>query len=77
MAKLKKRSGREEEFNRSKLERSMTKAGAKEETARKVAGKITPREGMSTSEIRRKVTEELKRENPQAASQYESFKKTV
>jgi len=77
MAKLKKRSGQEEEFNRTKLEGSLRKAGATEETVRHVAERIRPREGMTTSELRGQVATELKSRNPEVAKRYENTRARV
>ena len=74
MPKLKKLKGHEEEFDRNKLEKSLKKAGAKEETIRKVAEAIKHREGMTTAEMRNHVIKELKRHDPEAARRYETFK---
>jgi len=75
MPKLKKRSGEEEEFDRKKLEQSMRKAGASENTVRKIAEGIRHREGMATSEIRSQVIAQLKRHEPEAAKRYETHRK--
>ncbi len=75
MPKVKKRSGKEEEFDRKKIERSMKAAGANENTARKVAEGIKHREGMPTSEVRSHVIAELKRHEPEAARRYETHRK--
>ena len=75
MPQVKKRSGMEQEFDRKKIEGSIKKAGAKEDTARRVAEGIKHREGMATSEIRNKVIEELKRHEPEAAKRYEAHRK--
>lgn len=75
MPKLKKRSGEEEEFDRKKLEQSMRKAGASENTVRKIAEGIRHREGMATSEIRSHVIAQLKRHEPEAARRYETHRK--
>ena len=70
MAKIKKRSGEMQEFDKRKLEQSVKRAGASEEVARRVAGKITPSEGLSTEELRRSVSQELKRENESLSGAY-------
>lgn len=75
MPKVKKRSGKEEEFDRAKLEKSLKNAGAKEETTRKVAETVKPREGITTSEMRNHVIKELKRHDPETAKRYENFRK--
>jgi len=77
MAKLKKRSGKEEEYNRTKLEGSLRKAGATEETTRHVAERVSPREGMTTSELRGQVATELKSRNPEVAKRYENARARV
>ena len=75
MPMVKKRSGKEEEFDRKKVERSMRAAGTNENTARTVAEGVKHREGMATSEIRNHVTAELKRHEPEAAKRYETHRK--
>jgi 2-phosphoglycerate kinase len=75
MPKLKKRLGKEEEFDRTKLEKSIKKAGASENTARMIAEGVKHREGMATSEIRNHVIAELKRHEPEAAKRYETHRK--
>ncbi len=75
MPKLKKRLGKEEEFDRKKLEQSLRKAGASENTARKIAEGVKHREGMATSEIRSHVIAELKRDEPEVAKRYETHRK--
>lgn len=75
MPKIKKRSGMEQEFDRKKIEGSIRKAEAKEDTARKVAEGVKHREGMATSEIRNHVIAELKRHEPEAAKRYETHRK--
>ena len=70
MAKIKKRSGEMQEFDKRKLEQSVKRAGASEEVARRVAEKITPSEGLSTEELRRSVSQELKRENESLSGAY-------
>ncbi|MCK4392254.1 hypothetical protein KAX17_05060 [Candidatus Bipolaricaulota bacterium] len=72
MAKVKKRTGREEDFDRSKLEKSLKRTGAKDETVREIAEKIKPREGITTSEVRSQAASELRSRNVEAAKHYES-----
>ena len=71
MPKLKKHSGREEEYDRAKLERSLKRAGANETHAREVADKIKHREGMTASELGAEAARELRARNAEAASRYE------
>jgi hypothetical protein len=67
---VKKRSGEMQEYDRSKLEESMKRAGAKEDVARRVAERIPAAEGLATEEIRRKVAEELRKEDSVSADAY-------
>ncbi|HII40233.1 MAG TPA: hypothetical protein HA326_03340 [Thermoplasmata archaeon] len=75
MTNVKKRSGEMQEFSRSKLEESMTRAGAKEEVAKRVAERIQPSEGLTTEEVRRKVGEELRKEDAAIADSYLSTRR--
>jgi transcriptional regulator NrdR family protein len=77
LAKVKKRSGAMQEFDKSKLKTSLKKAGAKEEHATKVADKITgkTKEGTTTVEIWEWSIAELKPLDSKAAKAYESYKK--
>lgn len=77
MAKVKKRSGIMQDFDKAKLKTSLKKAGAKEEHATKVADKITgkAKEGTTTVEIWEWSISELKPLDPKAAKAYESYKK--
>ncbi len=70
MTKVTKRSGEAQDFDRRRLEESVTKAGATEETAKRVAERVQPVEGMSTAQIRTRVAEELRREKPDLAEAY-------
>ncbi len=67
-----KRSGKEEEFRRDKIERSMRGAGISEATARAVAAEIKHHDGITTSEVRSRVIGAIKNKEPQAAKQFES-----
>jgi len=57
--KIKKRSGKEEEFSSSKTQKSMVKAGASEKSAKTVSDTIKPVQGMNTSQVRKNVILEL------------------
>ena len=70
MSSVKKRSGDMQEFNRSKLEESMKRAGAKEDMAMRIAEKITAQDGVATAELRRMVGEELRKEDVATADAY-------
>lgn len=77
MAKIKKRSGAMQDFDRAKLKRSLKKAGAKDEHATKVAETVVGRvrEGMTTAEIKRHAATELRRMDQKTATAYETFRK--
>jgi len=53
----------------------MRKAGASDETARRVAERVRPHEGMTTEELRIKVSQELKRENEALSGAYSSTRR--
>jgi transcriptional regulator NrdR family protein len=77
LAKIKKRSGTTQEFDKAKLKTSMKKAGAKEEHATKVADKVAGKvkEGTKTIEIREWLITELRPLDSKAAEAYVSYKK--
>ncbi len=75
MPKVSKKSGFQEEFQRSKLEKSLQNAGASSAEASEVASQIEPREGISTQEIRSEAYSKLKTKNPTAAESYQRGKK--
>jgi len=79
LAKVKKRSGAMQDFDKAKLKASLRKAGAKEEHATKVAETVAGRvrEGMTTAEIKRDAATELRRIDKKAAQAYETFKKPM
>jgi hypothetical protein len=59
-----------QEFDRRKLEASIRRAGASEEVAKRVAERIKPSEGASTEELRKLVSQELRRENEAISGAY-------
>lgn len=71
MTLLNKRTGTQEEFNRTKLEESIKRAGATEETAREIAPRIDPTTVNTTEEIRTRVVEELRKTDATIAERYE------
>lgn len=71
MSTIRKLSGAQEEFRRTKLESSLRRAGASKSTARELASKLSIREGMSTTELRSQVLSELKALDAEAAERYE------
>jgi formylmethanofuran dehydrogenase subunit D len=70
-----KKDGSSEMFDRTKLERSIRYAGADEKMAREIAATVEEREGMTTNEIRRTVTDELSIRNAEVASRYRNTKR--
>jgi transcriptional regulator NrdR family protein len=77
MLVITKRSGKEEEFSKEKVERSMRGAGISQVTAQLVMADIRHHEGITTSEVRKRVIGAIKNKEPQAAKCYESHPKKV
>ena len=77
MTNVRKRSGELEGFDASKLEASLTSAGAKSEHASKVSETVARElsEGMATAEIRRIAARELGAYDSTTAQRYEAFSK--
>jgi hypothetical protein len=71
MTLLNKRTGTQEEFNKTKLEESIIRAGAAEEAAREIATRIDPTTMNTTEEIRTRVVEELRKTDATIAERYE------
>ncbi len=71
MTLLNKRTGTQEEFNKAKLEESITRAGATEEAAREIASRVDPTTVNTTEEIRTRVVEELRKTDAAIAERYE------
>lgn len=67
-----KRSGKEEDFRKDKIEKSMRNAGITRETARKVTDSIDHHDGITTSEVRNRIIGGIKNLEPLAAKRYES-----
>ena len=76
MVKVEKRSGELEEFNASKLEASLTAAGASEQQAERIAATVASslKEGTETAQLMMRAASELKRIDPAAAERYQGFK---
>jgi ATP cone domain len=72
MMRIRKKSGELEDFDRGKLERSMLRAGASADTARRISERVQLVEGLSTDDLRRRVAEELQRENQALSGAYMS-----
>ena len=77
MLMITKRSGHIEEFQRDKIVNSMQGAGITEKTSRLVAAGIEHFDGMTTTEVRRRVIGAIKNKEPQAAKRYESHPRKV
>jgi hypothetical protein len=71
MTLVNKRTETEEEFDRTKLEESITRAGATEERAKEIASGIDSTTLETTEEIRRLVAEELRKTDAAIAERYE------
>jgi ribosomal protein L40E len=75
LVRVEKRSGRLEEFDISKLRASLTKAGASDEQATRIAetiaGSVT--EGTDTAQLMLQAASELRRADPTAAARYECY----
>jgi arginine/ornithine N-succinyltransferase beta subunit len=75
MPKVQKRSGREEEFDREKLKRSIRSAGASEDASREIAERISVSEGVNTKQIRGVVTEQLENRDSESCSRYQNTRR--
>jgi transcriptional repressor NrdR len=72
LLKIIKRSGKEEEFSKTKIKNSMLNAGISKVTAEAVSESISYREDITTAEVRKRVIGGIKNREPQAAKQFES-----
>lgn len=72
MPAVRKRTGKEEEFSRAKIERSVRRAGASDAVSREVASRIRHFKDISTDEIRAQVYAELRNWDRAAAEHYGS-----
>ena len=79
---VKKKDGSLEDFDRGKISRGVVTAGASPETAEAVvteveswAGSTTTEGGIATTEIRNKVLELLRLQDPAAATRFEEYRK--
>lgn len=81
---VEKKDGRLEDFDRGKISRGIAAAGASSETAEAIATEVeswvtgAATEGViSTAEIRDKVLELLRAQDPTAATNFEQYQKPV
>ncbi len=77
MVNIKKRDGRTEPFDASKLERSLRQTGASEATTREVVSMVKAREGMNVDEIRAATSKELRSRDAKAADHYDATRRMV
>lgn len=82
--KVRKKDGRIEPFDRSKMASGIQKSGASPEEAEKIASQVeawaqsAAVDGViSTSELRTKVLELLRATNPTVATSFEGFKREL
>lgn len=75
MTMVKKRSGVVQEYNRSKIEESIKRAGAKDEVAKRVAESIAVQENLTTQDLRQRIGEELRKADPASAESYLSTRR--
>lgn len=62
-------------YKPEKLEASIIAAGGSYDVAKKVASSVNVREGMSTLELRKQVSDQLKRLDPKAGQAYDTYKR--
>jgi len=74
LAKVRKRSGEVEEFDRKKLEDSIRRAGASPEVAKRIAQRLEPKGDTTSDELRRKAADELRQESMALSGAYLSTK---
>ena len=77
MSLVKKKNGATEEFDSKKIEDSLRNTGTTDETAKEVASKVRVKEGITTTDIRRTVSRELKKINAEAAKSYSEARRLV
>jgi hypothetical protein len=76
LVRIEKRSGELEEFDPSKLESSLTAAGASSQDASRVTQTVASSltEGTDTAQLMMRAATELRKTNSSAANKYENFK---
>ena len=70
MARIVKRSGKSENFDIKKLERSIILAGASKDVARDISRRIDAKDGMNSQELRRLTAREIEKERVDLAQNY-------
>lgn len=71
MKNVRKVDGRVEDFNRAKVQQSILGACGDEKLAVEVANAIPEEVSLTTADIRARVTEELRKRNPEVTERYE------
>ncbi|HEQ98644.1 MAG TPA: hypothetical protein ENO22_04795 [candidate division Zixibacteria bacterium] len=75
MMNTKKRSEKQEEFSKKKIEKSIRSAGADEKTSREISEGVKHRDGLKTSDLRKLVGEKLTHHNAKLGKAYEAYKR--
>lgn len=71
MTNVRKKDGRTEKFDRSKIERSIRASGSDEKTAKEVARMVPEKEETTSEEIRKTVSREVRKRDPKVADRYD------
>jgi len=61
-------------YRPEKLEASIIAAGASREVAKRIVSSVKVHDGMSSLELRRQVSDMLKKLDPKAANAYDTYK---
>jgi len=77
MLNIAKRSGKQELFTRSKIHKSIRNAGADEKLARIVSDVVNHKEDMKTSDVRKRVIEQLTYHDTKLGKAYKEYRKPV
>jgi len=72
---LAKRTGTQQQFSSTKLEGSLTRAGAKKTEAHDIANRLTPNKDETTKSFRTRVATDLRGKNPTAAGKFETTRR--
>ena len=75
MTNVRKKNGKSERFDRTKIERSIRDSGADERTAKEVARMVPEKEDTTSEEVRRAVARELRKRNAKFADNYDATRR--
>ena len=75
MLMIEKRSGKEAEFDRKKLQKSIRSAGCNGNVAKTIADAAKHFEGMATLDLRKQVVAKLRRYDKDVGNRYEAYEK--